>query len=411
MVRRVAITKVSRGDVEAAVREAIDLAGGLEEVVRADSRVLVKPNLCQPAPSGSGIVTDARVTEAVTRVVLELGPRSVIIGEGAGAGYDYPGFSTEEAFEASGVLEVGRRLGVEVRNLNRDGFEELAIDDALVMDRVKIARTALESDVIISVPVLKSHIRTHVTISLKNMKGVMPGAEKRKTHRLGLDKAIVDLNSVVRPSYAVVDATVGMEGLWQYPQDCRKLGLILAGRDALAVDIVGASVMGIEPGQVMHLRHMAQQEGVATDLGQIELVGEAVEKHRQRFKTGFQVFESRYPGVRIVQGESACSGCSTELVSAIIYLEGAGYAREMEGLTVIIGNPAKPDVRGKTVVLGKCAEEFAELGAFAAGCPPREDAMIRVLCEVCGADPERVMATRDEARRKLWEASGELIER
>ncbi|MCK4222509.1 MAG: DUF362 domain-containing protein, partial [Dehalococcoidia bacterium] len=160
MVRRVAITKVSRGDVEAAVREAIDLAGGLEEVVRADSRVLVKPNLCQPAPSGSGIVTDARVTEAVTRVVLELGPRSVIIGEGAGAGYDYPGFSTEEAFEASGMLEVGRRLGVEVRNLNRDGFEELAIDDALVMDRVKIARTALESDVIISVPVLKSHIRT-----------------------------------------------------------------------------------------------------------------------------------------------------------------------------------------------------------------------------------------------------------
>ncbi|MCK4581465.1 MAG: DUF362 domain-containing protein, partial [Dehalococcoidia bacterium] len=285
MVRRVAITKASRGNVEAAVREAIGLAGGLEDVVRADSRVLVKPNVCQPAPSGSGIVTDARVTEAVTRVVLELGPRSVIIGEGAGAGYDYPGFSTEEAFEASGILEVGRRLGVEVRNLNRDGFEELAIDDALVMDRVKIARTALESDVIISVPVLKSHIRTHVTISLKNMKGVMPGAEKRKTHRLGLDKAIVDLNSVVRPSYAVVDATVGMEGLWQYPQDCRKLGLILAGRDALAVDIVGASVMGIEPGQVMHLRHMAQQEGVATDLGQIELVGEAVEKHRQRFKT------------------------------------------------------------------------------------------------------------------------------
>jgi len=409
--QRVAIAKVEKGDIEAAVREAIALAGGLGELINSDSRVLIKPNQCKPAVSGSGVLTDVRVTEAVARIVLELKPRSLVIGDGAIAGYDFSGYSTEEVFAASGMSEVAGKLGIELRNLNRDSFEEVTIDRPLVMDKVRIARTALESDVIISIPVLKSHIRTHATLSLKNMKGVMPGAEKRKSHRLGLDMAIVDLNSVVRPSYAVIDATVGMEGLWQYPQDSRKMGLIVAGRDALAVDAVGASLMGIDPRQIMHLQYLAKQEGTILDLGQIEIVGEPLDKHRQHFKTGFEVFEARYPEVHIIQGESACSGCTSELVSAITYMKQAGYGREMEGLTVVIGNPAELEATEKTALLGKCAKEWAGLGCYVAGCPPKEDAIIRALCDVCAADPDRVMARRDEERHKLWESARPLLER
>ena len=410
MADRVAISRVEEGDIETAVRQAISLAGGLEEIIKDDSRVLIKPNMYGTASSGSGLVTDARVTEAVTRKVLELGPKSVIIGDGAGAGYDFPGFSTEEAFKASGTLEVAQRLGVELRNLNRDTFEEVSIEEPRVMEKVRIAKTALESDVIISIAVLKSHIRTHVTLSLKNMKGVMPGTEKRKSHRLGLDLAIVDLNSVVRPSYAVIDATVGMEGLWQYPQDMKEVGLVIAGRDALAVDLVGTSLMGIDTNQVMHLTYLAQKEGRTVDLEQIDLVGQPLEPYRQQFKTGFQVFEERFPQVRVLQGDSACSGCTNELVSAIIYMNEAGYEKALEDLTVIIGNPGDPKVTAKSAVLGKCAKDFEHLGYYEAGCPPKEEDMIRALCEVCAADKDRVLATRDEARRKLWESSDALME-
>jgi len=373
--------------------------------------VLIKPNMYSPASSGSGLVTDARVTDAVTKRVLELGPRSIIIGDGAGAGYDFPGFSTEEAFKASGTLEVARRLGVGLRNLNRDTFEEVAVEGAKVMEKVRIAKTALESDVIISIAVLKSHIRTHVSLSIKNMKGVIPGAEKRKSHRLGLDLAIADLNSVVRPSYAVIDATVGMEGLWQYPDDRREVGLVIAGRDALAVDLVGTSLMGIDPNQVMHLTYLAQKEGKTVDIEQVEIVGEPLERHRQQFKTGFKAFEERFPQVHVLQGESACSGCTNELVSAIIYMKEAGYEKGLEDLTVIIGNPSDPKVTDKTAVMGKCAKDFEHLGYYSSGCPPTEEDMIRALCEVCVADEDRVLATRDEARRKLWESSDALMER
>ncbi len=98
-------------------------------------------------------------------------------------------------------------------------------------------------------------------------------------------------------------------------------------------------------------------------------------------------------------------------MSAITYLKEAGYEKGLEDLTIIIGNPSEPKVTDKAVVLGKCAKEFKHLGNYSGGCPPKEEDMIRALCEVCAADEDRVIATRDEARRKLWKSSDALLKR
>ncbi len=410
MTNRVAITSVGTGTVDAAVREAVRLAGGLESLIGPTSRVLVKPNQCKPSPRHSGCQTDGDVVEAVTKLVLEQNPASVIIGDGAIAGYDFGGFSTQESFDSSGVTDVAARLGVELRNLNTDAFEEVEIPDALVMKSVRIARTALDSDVIISTPVLKSHIRTHATLALKNMKGVMPGSEKRKSHSLGLDQAIVDLCTVVGPHFAVIDATAGMQGLWQYPDDTVEMGIVIASRDSLSADVVGAALMGIDPSQIMHLQYYGQRVGSPASLDAIEVVGESIAAHRRQFTTGFDVFRSRYPDLNIVQGESACSGCTNELVSAITYMKQAGYGDSMKGLTVVIGDAADVKAEGKLVALGKCAAGVAGADTHVPGCPPKEDAMIRALCDVCDADPEVVMATMSEARKKLWDDSSSALE-
>ena len=411
MTNRVAITKVEAGDVERAVREAVRLAGGFDQLIGTGSRVLIKPNQCKPSPRHSGCMADGDVVEAVTKLALERNPASLVIGDGAIAGYDFGGFSTQESFDSSGVTEVARRLGVELRNLNTDASEEVQIPNALVMNSVRIAKTALESDVIISVPVLKTHIRTHATLALKNMKGVMPGAEKRKTHRLGLDMAIVDLCTVVRPHYAVIDATIGMEGLWQYPQDTREMGLIVAGSDALYVDVVGAELMSIDPAQIMHLQYMGEREDKRVALDAVEVVGERLDTHKKVFATGFDVFRSRYPEVTIVQGESACSGCTNELVSAITYMKQAGYGEQMQGLTVVVGNAPDAGTTGKVVALGKCTAGLRGTVAHVPGCPPKEAEMVAAIAQVCGADPEAVMVEMEQARKKLWAASSTNLER
>ena len=414
MKNRVSIVSAEKAGVEAAVRKAVELAGGLPELITPRSRVLIKPNLCRPEASGTGTITDCRVTEAVTRVVLELNPASVIIGEGAGAGYDFSGSSsTEEAFRVSGTADVARRLGVELRNLNRDQWTEMTVSNPYVMDRVRIARTALESDVVISLPVLKTHLRTIITLSLKNTKGVLPGAEKRKTHALGLDKAVADLNSVAKPDYVVVDALAGMQGLWEYPQDRVELGLILAGKEPCAVDTVGTSLMGFNPAQIMHLQYFAARQRQKADLDHVEIAGESLEARRKSFKLAYAVLQSRYPGVHIIEGEAACSGCYGELMGALTAMKAFADSSSLEELTVVLGNPGRDEVSvtGKTVVLGKCARKFAHLGTFARGCPPMCADIIQAICEATGSDADMVITSLNQERSRRWENTRHKLSR
>jgi uncharacterized protein (DUF362 family) len=139
----VSVVKVAQ-DVEAAVSEAIHRAGGLEDLVRPKSRVLIKPNIASRDRSGTGKVTDARVTEAVARIVQQKKPASVVIGEGSAVGFDFPDLQdTMMALEESGTRAVAEKLGIPVVDLNRDAHRELEVPGAFVLKTVKIARTVL----------------------------------------------------------------------------------------------------------------------------------------------------------------------------------------------------------------------------------------------------------------------------
>ena len=397
----VSVVRVNK-DVEQAVRKAVALAGGLEGIVNSGSRVLIKPNIATKDKSGCGKITDARVTEAITKIVMEKKPKRAIIGEGSAVGYDFPDLQdTMQALEESGTKEMAARLGVTVVDLNTDRHREVKIPNPLVMKSVKIAETVLESDVIISVPVMKTHIRSAVTLSLKNMKGVMPGAEKKKTHRLGLELAIADLISVVRPHFAVVDGLVGMEGLWEYPDDCVALGLVGAGRDPVAVDSVFAQIMGIEPQEIMHLLY-CQQKGFGTcDAGKIEVMGVPISEARRPFHTAFEVMRQRYPGL-IIQAEKACTGCTGEIISPLIYIREAKQVEKLKGLTVIIGEAPEQWQGEKVVAIGKCAQRLKGRLPFVPGCPPTVEAITEKVCEVCEIDVQLVFQKREELHRTQY---------
>ncbi|HYB20904.1 MAG TPA: DUF362 domain-containing protein [Thermodesulfobacteriota bacterium] len=383
-------------DVELAVRKAVTLAGGLEGVVSSKSRVLIKPNVASQDRSGIGRITDARVTQAVTKMVLERNPKSVVIGEGSAVGFDFPELhDTMTALKESGTKEVAEKLGVALVDLNTDDHEEVEISQPLVMKSVKIAQTALDSNVIISIPVMKTHIRSAVTISLKNMKGAMPGQEKKKTHQLGLELAIADLNSVIKPHFAVVDGLVGMEGLWEYPDDCVTLGLVGAGRDPVAVDAIFAQIMGVLPQEIMHLQY-CQIKGLGiANPEKIEVAGLPISEVRRPFRPAFEVLRNRYPGLTVL-AEKSCTGCTSEFISTLIYIREAQQVEKLNGLTVIMGEGTE-DFRGeKAVVIGKCARKGKEHLAFVPGCPPAVDDITQKVCEVCDIDVQLVSRKRDE---------------
>jgi uncharacterized protein (DUF362 family) len=409
MKQRVSISRIVNCDFNAAVLGAVELAGGLTELIKRDSKVVVKPNLARLAPSGTGAITDARATEAVTRLVLDLNPASVVIAEGTAVGYDDGSLSTEQVFDVSGTRAVAQMLGVPCVNLNCDEPVPVTVPEPRAMDRVLVARTILDSDVVISVPVLKTHNRTNATISLKNMYGCLVGTEKRAGHMLGINNTLVDYFSVLRPSYTVIDANVAMEGLWRSPEDAHVMGLVVAGRDALAADLVGCALMGIHPYSVFYLRELMSRPGEVHGYSDIDVVGESLESHARNFRPAFDVFMERYPDVRVVSGPSFCGGCVAELVSAVRYLHDAGYGERMKNLTIVVGAPEDVEIEGLVAVIGECSDAWEECGPMAAGCPPAEDDVLSAICDAIGADVSLVMSVRDENRHRMWDSTCGLV--
>ena len=391
----VSIIRVEQEQIESAVRQAVERAGGLD--IPAGATVLLKPNVVNPSPSGSGKITDARVTEAVARLVLEQGPGRVIIGEGSSVGYDFPGRrDTMTCLEASGTADVARRLGLELVDLNRDEPVRVHAQDAYVMPEFAVARTAWEADVIVDLPVVKTHVRTGITCGLKNMKGVLPGDEKKRTHRMGLDRGIVDLNRVMRPHYTVVDAVVGVQGTHTRPEDRVPLGCVLAGPDVVAVDAVCAAIMGFDGTQIHHLQ-LAAEAGLGTaDLAQIEVRGVSIDALRRPFLPYQEAARERFGAATIVE-RNACTGCMGELTSLFIYLRRAGFEGRLEDLAVIMGTPEElPELRTTPVVIGQCARAYRDRGVYVPGCPPHGIAITDGACQALGIDPKVVHRAIDE---------------
>lgn len=395
----VSIVQVQGERVEDAVRRAIELAGGLPPLSPA-STVLLKPNVVGPLPSGSGHVTDARVTEAVARIVLEQKPRRVIIGEGSSVGYDFPGRRDSlHCMQANGTAGVARRLGLDLVDLNRDERVQVQVADAFVMDSFGVAKTALEADVIICLPVAKTHVRTGITCGLKNMKGVLPGDEKKRTHRLGLDRAIVDLNRIVKPHFTIVDAIVGVQGTHSDPEDRVPLGRVIAGRDVVAVDAVSAAVMGFDVEQILHVRLAAEAGLGVADLAEIRVVGEEIAQARRSFVPYSEAARERFGAATIVEKDT-CTGCMGEIVSTFIYLNRAGFADRLADLVLIMGTPESvPHLRGTPVVIGKCAREHRNLGVYVPGCPPHGIQITDGACEALGIEKAAVHAAIEELHR------------
>jgi hypothetical protein len=289
----------------------------------------------------------------------------------------------------AGVTEVAGKLGVEVVDLNRDEQVEVRASDAYVMDTFSIARTASEADIIICVPVLKTHIRTGITCGLKNMKGILPGNEKKRTHKLGLDRGIVDLNRIAKPAFTVVDGITGVQGAWSSQSseiDRVPLGLIVAGSDVVAVDAVCATVTGFEVRDILHVQLAAEADLGVCDMDLIEVRGEKIDSVKHPFIPFLQAARDLYGDVRVVEKDT-CTGCMGESVSTFIYLNKAGFHDRLQDLTIIMGTPEEiPPLKGMPVVIGRCAKEHRHLGVFVPGCPPHGIKITDAVCQALKID-------------------------
>ncbi len=379
---KVSIVKGPKGpsfeEIQGMVKKAVGLLGGMSRFVGSGERVALKPNIVTGRHSGMGVTTDPRVLEALVKMAYEAGAGEVLIVEGAGYGSPTP-----EAFKLSGVEEMAERVGAGIVDVDEDQLVEVEVPNPLVLDRIKVSKSFYNADVKVNVPVMKTHDQMLMTLGMKNMKGVIPKPWKRLFHRVGLARAIVDLNKAVPVDLTVVDAIHAMEGLGPSLGDIFEMDLIMAGDDVYALDWVGARIMGFSPEEVEYLK-LASGQGLLDLKGEgITTLGESINSVARSFKRPPMDLAPQ-EGVTVIEG-GACSACRGSIRSVFHDLGRMGLLNKVQDLLIVVGPKAElPEgLRQTPLIMGTCLKGLKEKGRYVVGCPPNNDKMIEAIRELC----------------------------
>jgi uncharacterized protein (DUF362 family)/NAD-dependent dihydropyrimidine dehydrogenase PreA subunit len=273
---QVSIVKAGCYDVDEireAVKKGIELIGGLERIVKPGDRVFVKINHLPPAsPPEKGIVTHPIFTEGVIELLKETGA-DITVGDDIESG---PG----DRFNISGFRQMCQRAGVRLVNLREGGFTAIE-GKGRCLDPVYVSRIAVEADVIINLPKLKTHSLTIFTGGIKNMYGVIPASLRRKYHGTFVQPEdfslmLTDVFAAAIPQLTIMDGIVAMEGEGPANGRLRQTNIILTSRDAVAVDTVATSIIGLSPEDIDAIRYCNERGLGVGNLKDIKVTGESI---------------------------------------------------------------------------------------------------------------------------------------
>lgn len=243
--------------------------------------VLLKPNLVGLDPQGV-MNTHPAVIAATRESFLKLGASRVLIGDGPAMDRD-----TQAILESVRLKEFTGKLGRDFCDLNIDDVERVELETrATCLKELFLPKTVLGVDFLVSMPKLKTHHWAGVTLSLKNMFGIVPGScygwPKNMLHWAGIDRSILDINAAAKPDFAIVDGVMGMEGNGPIQGTPKASGVLLFGGDPVAVDATACRVMGLLPEKVEYLSRAGTMLG-HLEAPKIEQLGEGIDSVKTSF--------------------------------------------------------------------------------------------------------------------------------
>ncbi len=302
----VSVAKIRNGNIDAAVESAIELLGGMRSLTQGKERILLKPNLVS---ADAKATTKLPVVRTLARL-MKAANKDVSIGEGSAAAAPFNVHGNEVfrttkkdllnglqqyVFDQLGYSELAKSLGIPLINLHTGELVEVKVPGAFVFDSITIQRALAETDLLCSVPMMKTHTLAGVTLGMKNLIGAYPGAVYQavrgrmhdaaaKVEPSGTAAAIVDMVRANKLGLVVVDGSTAMEGNGPSAGPLVPMGLIVAGTNPLATDMVAANLMGFDPLEIPTFT-WANKAGLRPErLDEIEVRGEPVESVRRKFK-------------------------------------------------------------------------------------------------------------------------------
>ncbi|MFX1294131.1 MAG: DUF362 domain-containing protein [Promethearchaeota archaeon] len=382
------------------VSKAIELSDAFKNL-SGNEKVFLKPNIvywsCEPFYPKYGVVTTSRVVEDTIIALKDRGISDIIIGEGIIV-MDPKDFETpRHAFETLGYNKFIKRHGVSVINVFERPFERVDLGDETELN---FNTDALYSDFIVSIPVLKTHAQTKVSLALKNLKGLIDVNSRKKCHTAETEKDleffISHLSNKLPPTAAVIDGIYTNERGPNYDGKMRRKDIIIASSDMFSADKVGAKILGYDPSDVKYFNYYAEYHNRPIDLSDVEIVGRKVEKVQDFHEYKFPYTEDgsmpkifKHRGVKGLYywnyDNSLCTYCSMLTSRVLEAISLAWYGKPWDDIEVLTGKRMNPTGKKKTILLGQCMfnkhrnnPDIKELIAIK-GCPPKLENITNAL--------------------------------
>lgn len=382
------------------LRKVVELCRGLADLP-ANAKVFIKPNIVFwthkiPFPKW-GVITTSRLVEDAVILLKERGIDDITIGEGTvlqSGDKETP----SHAFESLGYNLMQERYGVKVINTFEREFKEVDLDPG---ETFFFNRDILESDFVVDIPVLKTHAQTVVTLGIKNLKGVIDIKSRKKSHNAdpvkNLNYWVAKLADPMPPMLTILDGIYTTERGPSFDGRVRRSNILIASRDVLSADMVGAKVLGYEPSEVPHLVHAARNRDRMPDLEGVEVLGERIDAVASRHAYAFPYNEDGtlpLPMEKLgIKGLSyrkydhtICTYCSSVNGVVLSAIARAWKGQPWDDVEVLTGKAMQPTPgRKKTILFGKCMyqlhkdnPDIREMIAIK-GCPPQPKSIIRAF--------------------------------
>jgi uncharacterized protein (DUF362 family) len=376
------------------VKRSIELIGGPEAFARPGEKVVVKPNILSVTDVGA---TDPRVIYAVARIFKELGC-DVIVGENP-----LVGTKSSEVFEKMRTKEIAEKAGARFVDFRRDEQVVVEVPNAKGCSTLRIAKTVMDADLLVSVPVMKFHGGCNVTLGLKNIWGVIGPTQRHEGHRKSLNWTLAELNKIVNIGLTIIDGLIGVGYRGSFP-----LGLIISGNDPVATDAIACLHMGFDPMKIEHIQYAHKLGLGEIDSNKIELFGVTLDQLIKDGKTLRKLFAepivrpsmllNRAKNAQLVDG-NACSSC-WQMLSRAIKRVGVKEIAKGPPMAFIIGPDAKPVEGLINIIIGGCLERYKDKGIFIDYCfAYAED--IQQGIEVALGKRKKIIHLWDELQTKI----------
>lgn len=368
-------------DIQKMVSEVFSLLGGVGQLIKPGSTVVLKPNAGHSAGPETSVNTSPQVVAAVIREVRKANTKEIIVAESAAIGCD-----TMECFEVSGIMKAAQDAGADkIIDIKREkDLLTIPVRAAKsAMSRVKLPRFLIEADYIINMPIFKSHASMVFTNALKNLKGVVQDRVHHEMHQTVLADAMMDLWTVIKPDLQISDMVRPAEGFGPHTPVPVDFGCIVGGKDPVAVDATACRMVGLDLDATPYFEAAAGRGLGVFEEDQIEVVGRQISEVYKKMWLPYLSGFDTWPEYKIYP-ENACSSCQALVAFSMEKLKALGEYDKNREAVIVLGRKDKiPEgIDPKSLILcGTCLAKHRDRGIWIKGCPPGEPAVVWAIVD------------------------------